>query len=146
MPREHNYRIEEGRYAARIYKIIRTQRPNCRDCGDALRIMFVLEVAGKEKLLNLAKAEFPLNLEHGSELRRVLTYLLGKEALASMSGGEFDFESLVGMPADVEIEHIRTSKSDQYDFPFVNVCDIQPAGTLVAVKPAINPEPQEPAK
>ena len=122
MPREHNYRIPEGRYAGRIHKIVRTPRPNCHDCGDIVRIVFALEVAGKEKFLNLAKAEFPFNLEHGSELRRVLTQLLGKEALASMSGSEFNFESLVGKAADVEIEHITTNKSDQYRLSLRHDC------------------------
>jgi hypothetical protein len=31
--------------------------------------MFVLQVAGKEQFTNLAKAEIPLNLEHGSDHR-----------------------------------------------------------------------------
>ena len=139
MPQEHNYRIEEGRYTGRIYKIVRTPRPNSRDGGDILRIVFSLNVPGKEKFLNLAKAEFSLNLEHGSELRNVLAGLLGKEALAAKSGGEIDLESLVGMAVDVQVEHIITSKRDQYDYPFVQVYDIQPAGTLVAVKPTETP-------
>ena len=144
MPKEHNYRIEEGPYNSHVHRARRTQRKNCRDCGDILRIDFALEVKGKEKFLNLAKAELPFDLEHGSELRTVLTRLLGKEAVAAMSGEEVDLEPLLmGKAADVEVEHIHTNKSDQYDYPFVKVCDIQPAGTLVAVKPANNPEPKE---
>jgi len=139
MPKEHNYRIEEGRYAAHIHKVVRTPRPNCQDCGDLIRIMFALEIAGKEKFLNLAKAELPFNLEHGSDLRRVLSRLLGREQMGALSGGEFDLETLVGTPADVEVEHIRTNKSDLYDFPFVLVTDIQPRGTFMIA----NPEPME---
>jgi chitinase len=136
MPQEHNYRIEEGYYTGVIHKIVRTPRPNSQDCGDVLRIVFALNVSGKEMFLNLAKAEFNLNLEHGSELRNVLTRLLGKETLAALSGKEINLESLVGTAADVQVEHVTTSKSDLYDYPFVRVCDIQPAGTLVTVKPA----------
>jgi len=131
MPREQNYRIEEGYYSAVIHKIIRTPRLNCQDCGDVLRIVFALNVPGKDKFINLAKAEFPPNLEHGSELRNVLANLLGKEVLAAMSGAEINFEALVGMAVDVQVEHVITSKRDQYDYPFVQVCDIKPAGTLV---------------
>jgi hypothetical protein len=143
MPQEHNYRIEEGYYPAVVHKIVRTPRPNCQDCGDVLRFVFALNVPGKEKFLNLAKAEFSLNLEHGSELRNVLVTLLGKEALAALSGKEINFESLVGMAVDVQVEHIITSKSDQYDYPFVQVCDIKPPGTLVAVKPAETKEAKD---
>jgi hypothetical protein len=141
MPQEHNYRIEEGYYTGVIQKIVRASRPNCRD-ADILRIVFGLKVPGKENFLNLAKAEFSLNLEHGSELRNVLTRLLGKEALAAKSGGQIDLQSLVGMPVDVQVEHVITSKRDQYDYPLVQVCDIQPAGTLVEVKQA-TPQKQE---
>ena len=129
VPREHNYKIPEGRYAAQIHKVTRITRPGSNDCGEMLRIMFVLQVAGKEQFTNLAKAEIPLNLEHGSDLRRVLGQLLGRDQLAAISGGELDLGTLVGLPANVQIEHIRTSKSDEYDYPFVLVTDIQSAGT-----------------
>ena len=139
VPKEHNYKIPEGRYAAKIHKVSRVSRPGCPDCGELLRIVFVLQVAGNEQFTNLAKAEIPLSLEHGSDLRRVLGRLLGREQLAALSGGELDLSSLVGIAADVEVEHIRTNKSDQYDYPFVLVTDIQPLGTFVAA----NPKPLE---
>jgi hypothetical protein len=146
MPKEHNYRIEEGKYHAHIHKIVRTPRQTGNGCMDNLRFLFELNVPGKEKFLNLAKAEFPLNLEHGSDLRNMLSHLLGKEALAALSGQEIDFEKMVGMEADVEVEHIITSKRDNYDYPFVQVRDIQPPGTLV--KPEIKKEAEllEPAQ
>jgi hypothetical protein len=147
MPKEHNYRIEEGPYASRVHRVRRMQRQNCHNCGDLLRIDFALEVKGKEKFLNLAKIELPFDLEHGSDLRKVLTRLIGKDGVAALSGEEVDLEPLLmDKPADVEVEHIRTNKSDQYDYPFVNVCDVQTPGTLVAVSPAVNPEPKEPVK
>ena len=77
MPKEHNYRIEEGRYSSHVHKVVRTARQNCQGSDDILRIVFAINVPGKEKLLNLAKAEFTLNLEHGSDLRNVLVRLLG---------------------------------------------------------------------
>ena len=133
MPREHNYRIGEGRYGSLVHKVVRTGRQNCQGGDEVLRIVFAVNVPGKERFLNLAKAEFALNLEHGSELRNFLVRLIGKESLAALSGQEINFETLVGKPVDVEIEHIITSKRDQYDYPFVRVCDIQPAGTFVKV-------------
>ena len=138
MPKEHNYRIEEGKYRAHIHKVVRTSRQTGNGCMDNLRLVFELNVPGREKFLNLAKAEFPLNLEHGSDLRNVLTRLLGKQAMAELSGGEIDFEKLVGIEADVEIEHIITKKRDNYDYPFVQVRDIQLPGSTV--KPEVKPE------
>ena len=134
MPKEHNYRIDEGYYSGTIQKVVRVPRPNCHECGDVLRIVFALNVPGKEQFLNLAKAEFALNLEHGSELRNVLARLLGKDALAALSGAEINLESLIGKAADVEVEHVITSKRDQYDYPFVRICNIEPPGTLVLAK------------
>jgi hypothetical protein len=135
VPKDHNYRIAEGYYTGTIHKVLRLPRPNCRDCEDILRIFCALTVPGMEKFLNLAKAEFPLNLEHGAELRDLLSSLLGKEALAALSGGEYDLESLIGKNVDVQVEHIITGKSEQYDYPFVQICDIKPAGTLAKTTP-----------
>lgn len=133
MPKEHNYRIEEGCYSGVINRVVRSQRQNGKD---TLRIVFALNVPGKENFLNFAKAEFNLNLEHGSELRDALVSVLGNEAVAALSGKEINFQTLVGKPADVQVEHIITSKTENYDYPYVQVCDIKPAGTWVAAKPA----------
>jgi len=143
LPKDHNYRIEEGKYQARIHKIFKTPRQTGSGCMDNLRFMFEIKVPDKEKFLNLAKAEFPLNLEHGSDLRNILTRLLGKEVMAELSGQEIDFETLVGREVDVEIEHIVTSKREQYEYPFVQVRDIQLPGQLV--KTEVKPEPTKEA-
>lgn len=135
VPKDHNYRIPEGYYTGTIHKVLRLPRPNCRDRGDILRILCELTVPGMEKFLNLAKAEFLFSLEPGAELRDLLSTLLGKETLADLSGGAFDLESLVGRNVDVQVEHIITGKSEQYDYPFVHICDIKPAGTLVKPTP-----------
>lgn len=139
LPKDHNYRIEEGKYRASIHKIIKTPRQTGNGCMDNLRFMFEVKVPGKEKFLNLAKAEFPINLEHGTDLRNILTRLLGKDVMAALSGQEIDFETLVGLEVDVEIEHIITSKREQYDYPFVQVRDIQLPGQLI--KTEVIPEP-----
>ena len=143
VPKTHNYRIPEGYYTGVIHKVVRVPRSNCRDCGDILRIICALNVPGLEKFLNLAKAELPLSLEHGAELRDFLAALLGKDALAALSGGELNLESLVGMSVDVQVEHITTSKSDSYDYPFVKICDIKPAGTWVKTTQPDKPEPKK---
>jgi len=59
---------------------------------------------------------------------------MGRDQLSALSGGELDLSSLVGIAADVEVEHIRTSKSDDYDYPFVLVTEIQPAGTWITAQ------------
>ena len=143
VPKTHNYRIPEGYYTGVIHKVVRVPRSNCRDCSDILRIICALNVPGLEKFLNLAKAELSLSLEHGSELLEFLAAVLGKDALAALSGGELNLESLVGMSVDVQVEHITTSKSDSYDYPFVKICDIKPAGTWVKTVQPDKPEPKK---
>ena len=141
MPKERNYHIDEGYYTGHVHMVEPVPRHNCRDCENNVRIFFALKVPGKDKFLNLAKAEMPIDVNHGSELREVLTRLLGKETVEAMAGKKSDVKSLlIGRPADVEVEHIITSKSDQYDFPFVKVCAIQPPGTFVAIKPELAKE------
>jgi hypothetical protein len=41
---------------------------------------------------------------------------------------------LVGKPGDVQVEHIITNQSGKFDYPFVHINEVQPAGTWVAVK------------
>ena len=146
MPKEHNYRIEEGKYRVRIYKLVKTPKQNGLGCVEVLRIVFELNVPGKEQFLNLAKAEFPLTLEHGSELRNVITRLLSKGVLAALSGREIDLEILLGRAADVEIEHIITSKRENYDYPFVQIRDIQLPGTFVKLDEPTQPKEADPKK
>ena len=141
IPKEHNFHIAEGQYRARIHKVIRTARQNSRGSVEYLRIMFeVLNVPGKDNFLNLAKAEFKLNMEHGSDLRNVIGRIVGREAMSALSGKTFDFDMLLGMEAEVEISHIITDKSENYDFPFVIVSDIQRPGTMNLPEPKPQPE------
>jgi hypothetical protein len=143
IPKEHNFHIDEGQYRARIHKVIRTARQNSRGSVEYLRIMFeVLNVPGKDNFLNLAKAEFKLNMEHGSDLRNVIGRIVGREGMAALSGKTFDFDKLMDMEAEVEISHIITDKSENYDFPFVIVSDVQRPGTMKLPEPKPQPEPK----
>jgi hypothetical protein len=131
VPKEHNFRVEAGRYKARIHKITTVPRQNASGCVENLRISFEVFVPGEERHINLAKAEFPYSLEHGSDLHNVLTRLLGRETLLALSGQDFDFETLLGKEVDVEVEHVITEKRALYEYPLVKICDIQPPGTFV---------------
>ena len=140
VPKERNYHIDEGCYRARIHKLIRVTNYNGKGNVDILRIVFEVTVPGKDKCLNLAKAEFKLDLNQGSELRNVITRLIGKEAMSALSGSSFDFDQLKGMEVEVEIRHIITDKSENYDYPFVKVSDIQKPGTMGLPEPEPQPE------
>jgi hypothetical protein len=95
-----------------------------------VRLLFEVQVPSLPKTANLAKAEYKLDMNCGSELRNVLTRLLGKQALADAAGGTFDLEQLVDMDVEIEIEHVVTSRRDEYAYPLVKVCDIRRAVTL----------------
>jgi hypothetical protein len=77
----------------------------------------------------------------GSDLHNVLTRLFGVKALDEAAGGCFDLEPLEDMEVDIEIEHVITSRRDEYDYPLVKVHNIQLAGTLV--KPEVKKEPEQ---
>jgi hypothetical protein len=68
------------------------------------------------------------------------TRLIGKEAMSALSGSSFDFDQLKGMEVEVEIRHIITDKSENYDYPFVKVSDIQKPGTMGLPEPEPQPE------
>jgi hypothetical protein len=78
----------------------------------------------------LAKLDLPENLNEGSDLWNVLCRLITRKRLQDCSGSQFDLNTLIGLPCDLEIGHI-TDKAEDYEFPLVVVLDIQPAGTLV---------------
>ena len=132
MPKKRNYRIPEGRYAGQVHEVVRLPHPSCKDCEDLFRVVFALQVTGSEKYLNLAKAECFFNLDSGSDMHRLLVALLGKESVDAMSDQEINLETLLaGKVGDVQVEHIITNKSEKFDYPFVHISEVQPAGTWV---------------
>ena len=53
------------------------------------------------------------------------------------SGSTFDLEQLVNMEVEVEIEHVITSRRDEYSYPLVRVRDIRRPGTMQLTMPTI---------
>jgi hypothetical protein len=130
VPREPNFHISEGKYRAQIISVKKVFVEKLNGTGELIRLLFEVRVPTLLKKQNLAKAEFKLDLSCGSELRNVLTRLLGRQALAEVAGGSFDLEQLVGMEVQIEIEHVITSHRDEYTYPLVKVCDIQKLETM----------------
>ena len=60
----------------------------------------------------------------------MLTRLFGKQVFTDASGGTFDLSQLVNMDVEVEIEHITTSRREDYAYPLVRVRDIRKPGTM----------------
>ncbi len=130
VPRESNFRIPEGRYRAKITSIRKLTVERLDGPGDVLRILFDVQVPSLPNTQNLAKAEYRLELTPGSDLRNVLNRLYGKQVFANVSGGQFDLEQLVNMDCEIEIEHLITSRRDEYSYPLVRVRDIRKPGTM----------------
>ena len=141
--KDSNFRIPENQYKAKIINVNKMFVEKLSGPGEMVKLLFEVQVPSIPNTLNLAKAEFKLDMNCGSELRNVLTRLFGKQALAdAAASGSFDLEGLVGMEVDIEIEHVITSRRDDYEYPLVKIRDIQLAGTLVQPKPpAKKPEP-----
>jgi hypothetical protein len=135
VPRESTFKLREGRYSAKIKTARRKDRQNAKGSTPYLRILFSVNVPGQERYECLAKADFPLNLENGSDLRNVINRLLGKEYLANLSGQEFDFSVLEGLDCEVELEHVDLDGRENYDYPLVVVKDIQKPGSMCLTQP-----------
>ena len=84
MPKEHNYRIEEGPYASRVHRVRRMQRQNCHNCGDLLRIDFALEVertgkSAEESIYEAALVRFrPIMMTTAAAMLGALPLALGR--------------------------------------------------------------------
>jgi len=130
VPRESNFRIPEGRYRAKIASVRKLTVERLDGAGEVLRLLFEVQVPSLPGTLNLAKAEYRLEMNPGSDLRNVLTRLFGKQVFADASGGTFDLAQLVNMDVEVEIEHVTTSRREEYAYPLVRVRDIRKPGTM----------------
>jgi hypothetical protein len=146
VPKDPNFRIPEGKYCAKIISVKKQFVEKISSTGEMVKLLFEVQVPSLPKTLNLAKAEFKLDMNCGSDLRNVLTRLFGKQALADATGGSFDLEQLEGKEAEIEIEHVITNKRDEYTYPLVKIRDIQPLRTQVEAKLGDQLKPQAQTK
>jgi hypothetical protein len=138
VPKQSTFRIEEGKFAAQIKSVRKLERQNSLGSIPFIRIQFKVRVPGLDEQFDcLAKADFPLNLENGTDLRNVINRLLGQAYLANLSGKKFDLEALIGVECEIEVEHVNVEGRENYDYPLVVVRDIQPPGTMTLTQSRI---------
>jgi hypothetical protein len=130
IPKETNFHIPEGKYRAKIVDVRKKFMEKLSGTTEMLKLMFHVQVPSLQRTINLASAEFKLDLNSGSELRNLLVRLFGKDALVD----EFDLERLINVDVEVEIEHVITSRREEYVYPLVKVRDIQKPGKLALVE------------
>ena len=131
MPKDPNFHIPEGTYKAKISSVRKMVVEKLNGTGEIVKLLFEVQVPSLPDTTNLAKAEFRLDLNSGSELRNVLTRLFGKQAMTEAAArGSYDLEQLAGMDVEIEIEHVITNRRDEYKYPLVKVRDIQKPGTM----------------
>src|SRR4051812_62289 len=87
VPKISNWYIPKGKYRAKIKTLNKKFVEKLGGTDDAVRILFEVQVPSLPKAVNLAKADFPIDLNPGSELHNVYTRLLGKSALIEAAGG-----------------------------------------------------------
>ena len=129
VPKQTSFHTPIGKYNAAIRSVSKKIRQGGTSSIPFIRLVFNVHVTGAN-LDYLAKLDLPENMNEGSELWNVIYRLLGRKALQDCSGGTFDLNTLVGLPCDVEVDHVR-GKQERYDFPFVIVTDLREAGALV---------------
>ena len=128
VPKESTFKIPEGCYTAKINRASKRERQNAIGSIPYVRLLFGVNVPGLERYNCLAKADFTLSLESGSDLRNVINRLLGRQYLSDLSGQEFNLASLEGLACDIEVEHVDLEGRENYDYPLVVVTNIQKPG------------------
>ena len=129
VPRATCFHLPEGCYRATIRDLNTKFVEKASGTGEVIKFLFEVHIPGMEKTLNLATAEYRLDMSTGSELRNLVTRLLSSEEVAEAAGGTINLGKLVGTCVVVEVEHIITNKRDQYTFPLVKVRDVRLART-----------------
>ena len=130
VPKETTFKLNPGRYAAQIKSVRRIDRQTAQRSTAWIRILFTVNVPGLERFDCLAKLDFPLNLENGTDLRNLINRLLGKPYLASLSSLRFNFKVLKGLECEIELDHVECEGSENFDFPLVVVRDVQVPGSM----------------
>ncbi len=143
VPKKSNFRIPEGKYRAKIVSVRKVPVEKLNGTVRNVKLLFEVQVPALAKTLNLANAEYREDLNPGSDLHNVITRLFGARALDDAAGGSFDLAPLENMDVDIQIEHVITSRRDEYDYPLVKVHNIQPPGTLVKPEVKKDPEPKQ---
>ena len=140
VPKESTFKNPEGRYSAQIKSVRKLDKQNARGSNPFARFLFTVNVPGMERFDCLAKADFPLNLNNGSDLRNIINRLLGKQYLASLSGQQFSLDALSSIDCEIELEHVDLDGRENFDFPLVVVRDIQLPGTMRLTRPVVQDE------
>jgi hypothetical protein len=137
VPKESTFKLPEGKYSAKIRSVRKLDKQNARGSSAFVRFLFLVNVPGLERFDCLAKADFPLNLENGTDLRNIINRLLGRTYLTSLSGQQFGLDALVGTECEIEVEHVNLDGRESFDFPLVVVRDIQARGTMCLTRPIV---------
>jgi hypothetical protein len=137
VPKESTFKLPEGSFPAQIKSIRKLHKQNAKGSVPWVRFLFKVKVPGLERFECLAKQDFPLNLENGTDLRNIIDRLLGKRYLASLSGQPFDLEVLIDQDCEIELEHVNLDGRENFDFPLVVVRDIQLPGTMCLTVPSV---------
>jgi len=140
VPKESTFKLPEGKYSAKIKSVRKLDKQSARGPTTFVRFHFLANVPGLERFDCLAKADFPLNLESGTDLRNIINRLLGKAYLTSLSGQQFGLDALVGTECEIEVEHVNLDSRESFDFPLVVVRNIQEPGSMCltsTIKPSV---------
>ena len=129
VPRQSSWHVPTGNYRATIRSANKKFRQGFSSSIPIVRLVLGLTVPGSS-IDYLVKLDLQQDLNEGSDLWNVICRLKTRKALQDCSEAEFDLDSLVNTPCDVEIDRVN-ARADNYDFPFVYVADLREAGALV---------------
>jgi hypothetical protein len=128
VPRQTSFHIPRpGAYSSTIKSV--SKKIRLTDSIPFIRFLFNVHVPGAN-LDYLAKLDLKQDMNEGSDLWNVIHRLVGRKALQECSESEFDLNSLVNLPCDIEVDHV-VDRDGRYEFPLVIVTNLKEPGSLV---------------
>ena len=92
-----------------------------------VRLVFEVKIDSMANQIPMAGRNLLLDLNAGSELRNFLEIWLGSDFFEAKSNQDLDFDTLIGMKADITLSHYH---GDSYEKPLVKIDNAFPAGSL----------------
>lgn len=124
IPLETTFEAPEGNYAGELTSVFLADQESTDGLKQIFRFIFTVEVPSMSDKIVLVGKNLPPN---STKLRIFLERWLGREFVQPIAGKTFDFNTLIGLKADIMILHIH---NPGYEKPYRNLAGAYPPGTL----------------
>lgn len=124
LEKEVTFELPEGVFEATLMDIRPFTKQTIKGKQDWIRLIFEVQIPGKERLDCRAGRNFVLSFKGGSDLRNFLTSVLGRKFFLDNSAKTIDLEKLIkGSTGQITLSHFY---GGDYDRPLVVVDSFVP--------------------